>query len=498
MTNRRSGLTRRDLLRQTALALPALAALPRIALAAEPTAAAPAGRPKKVIVIGAGLAGLAAAYELVRKGHDVTVLEARPHAGGRVLTLRSPFADGLYAEAGAISFSDSYPHMLRYLKTFNLPMEAQGPRGTPVFHLRGKGFELKQGQRPEWPYRLKADEKDLNMGGLIGKYFASAERLGDPSAADWKPEPFLDWDRVTLAKFLEGQGASPEAVALMGDSAWWGYGWSEVSALHRLVSDVALFFLGQKSYVIPGGTDLLPQAMARALQERIRYGAPVVRIVQETDKVRAVFRQGGGQREEQALEADRLVCTVPAPVMRKIEVTPALPARKREIFEKLEYSPVTRIFAQSRRRFWADSGRAGSVSTDLPIDLVAEHPFSRAADAGPRAVLECHMKGKEAARVGALDLDAQLAYAVENLETAHPGFRNHFEGGTSYVWGTDPWAGGGYAWWKPGQMSEWLPELVRPEGRIHFAGEHTSWLARTLEGALESGNRAAREVDTAA
>lgn len=490
--DRHSGLTRRDLLKQTALALPALAALPRLAPATEPAAPAPAGKPRKIIVVGAGLAGLAAAYELSRKGHDVTVLEARPHAGGRVLTLRSPFADGLYAEAGAISFSDSYPHMIRYLKAFNLPMEELGPRGIPVFHLRGKGFEIKQGQKPEWPYKLNADEKDLNMGGLIRKYFSATEKLGDVSTPDWRPEPFLDWDRITLAKFLEGQGASAEAVALLGDSAWWGYGWSEVSALHRLVSDVALFYLGQKAYVIPGGTDLLPRAMAKALQERIRYGAPVVRIVQETDKVRAVFRQGGA---EQSLEADRLICTVPTPVIRKIELIPALSARKREIFEKLEYSPVTRIFAQSRRRFWADAGRAGAVSTDLPIDLVAEHPTAASANAGPRAVLECHMKGDEATRVGALDPDAQLAYAVENLDKAHPGFRSHFEGGTSYVWGTDPWAGGGYAWWKPGQMSDWLPELVKPEGRVHFAGEHTSWLARTLEGALESGNRAAREVD---
>lgn len=490
--DQRPGLTRRDLLKQTALAIPALAAIPGMAFATEQTAPAPAGNPRKIIVVGAGLAGLAAAYELSRKGHDVTVLEARPHAGGRVLTLRSPFADGLYAEAGAISFSDSYSHMIRYLKAFDLPREEQGPRGTPVFHLRGKGFEIKQGQKPEWPYKLDAGEKDLYLGGLIRKYFSATEKLGDPSTPDWRPEPFLDWDRITLAKFLEGQGASAEAIALLGDSAWWGYGWSEVSALHRLISDVALFFLGQKSYVIPGGTDLLPRAMAKALQERIRYGAPVVRIVQETDKVRAVFRQGG---VEQSLEADRLICTVPTPVMRKIEFSPGLPARKREIFEKLEYSPVTRIFAQSRRRFWADAGRAGAVSTDLPIDLVAEHPAAASAKVGPRAVLECHMKGDEAVRVGALDLDAQLAYAVENLDKAHPGFRSHFEGGTSYAWGTDPWAGGGYAWWKPGQMSEWLPELVKPEGRVHFAGEHTSWLARTMEGALESGNRAAREVD---
>src|SRR5215212_819376 len=96
-------LTRRDLLKHAALTLPALAVLPGRALAADPpTPANVAGKPRKVIVVGAGLAGLAAAYELVQLGHDVTVLEARTRPGGRVHTLRSQFADRLYAEAGAI------------------------------------------------------------------------------------------------------------------------------------------------------------------------------------------------------------------------------------------------------------------------------------------------------------------------------------------------------------------------------------------------------------
>src|SRR5215203_958979 len=127
-------LTRRDLLKHAALTLPALAVLPAPSLAA---------RPKKVIVIGAGLAGLSAAYELVQLGHDVTVLEARTRPGGRVHTLRSPFADGLYAEAGAISYSDSFRHMARYVKAFGLTAAPLGSRGNPVYHLRGKRFSLK-------------------------------------------------------------------------------------------------------------------------------------------------------------------------------------------------------------------------------------------------------------------------------------------------------------------------------------------------------------------
>jgi monoamine oxidase len=128
---------------------------------------------------------------------------------------------------------------------------------------------------------------------------------------------------------------------------------------------------------------------------------------------------------------------------------------------------------------------------------VAEHPFVRSDEAEPRAVLECHAKGAEALRLAGMPEDERIAASAREMEKVHPGFLKNLEGGASYAWGADPWAGGGYPLWKPGQLLEWLPELARPEARVHFAGEHTSWLSRTMEGALESGVRAAKEVHEA-
>jgi monoamine oxidase len=494
--HRSPGLTRRDLLKTAALALPALS-LPSPATA-EPQRLERTAKPRKVIVIGAGLAGLSAAWELTQAGHDVTVLEARSRPGGRVHTLRDPFSDGLTAEAGGMSFSDGFRHFIRYLETFKIASApvAQTPLAV-VHHLRGKRIEVKPGSPPDWPFDLRDDEKGLGTIALVQKYFAAAEKLVDPiDPADpaWKIDPFQAWDQVTLADWLKSQGASGEAIALMGHNLFFGHGWSTGSALHRLISDVSLFYMGQGSHVIPGGMDLLPRAFAQALRERIWYGAPVTGIVQEPDRVRAVLRQGGSER---MLDADRLICSVPVPVLRGIAITPGLPARKRQILGELEYSRVTRLYVQARRRFWMDAGDLGRAFTDLPIQLVSEHPLVRPEDAGPRAILECHPKGEAAERLDAMDEGARLELAVEQLEKVHPGMRGHFEGGASYSWGTDPWAGGGYPAWKPGQLTGWLPELARAEGRLHFAGEHTSVLSRTMEGALESGNRAAREVHAA-
>jgi len=147
-----------------------------------------------------------------------------------------------------------------------------------------------------------------------------------------------------------------------------------------------------------------------------------------------------------------------------------------------------------------DRGRAGARGEHGHLERgVADLVVAVVEPLAPRerGVLEAHMKGEQAAKVAAMDPDAQIAFVLENLEKVQPGIGKYVEGGTSYAWGDDPWAGGGYAWWKPGELTAWLPELAKAEGRIHFAGDQTSPLARTVEGALQSGVRAAGEVSKA-
>jgi monoamine oxidase len=462
-----------------------------------------AAPPAKVIVVGAGLAGLAAAYELVDRGHDVTVLEAQNRPGGRVLTLRSPFADGLRAEAGAMDFPDSARFAKHYVKVLGLTTTTPKPDALSVpLYLRGRRFVLGGKQRAEWPFDVTPEERKMDAFGLDQKYLAPATaELGDVSDPDWDIQRFKRYDQVTLADLMKSQGASDEAVELLAAAMNVGYGWRTGSALHRMVSDFRPFDLGGgKMHFVDGGTDMLPRAFARSLRERIRYGAPVTKIVQEGGKVRAVFAPAGGGGpggSEESIAADYLICTVPCPVLRRIEFSPALAAAKRRILAEIEYTPVTRIFVQTRRRFWLDAGEAGAGNTDLPIQLVAEQPFARPDGLGPRGILESHIRGQDALSVSALGLGRQIAFAAGHLGKLHPGLESYVEGGASVSWHDDPWAGGGYPWWKPGQLTAWMPELARAEGRVVFAGEHTSHLCRQMEGALMSGNRAAREVHAA-
>jgi monoamine oxidase len=510
-----SHLTRRSLLQRAALSVPAIAVLPRLAYAAAaaPAPAPPAppanpavselpppqhaAHPRKVIVVGAGLAGLTAAYELAAWGHDVTVLEAQNRPGGRVYTLHG-FSDGLSAEAGAMDYTESARNMKHYVKVFNLPTTAPQPdKLATLFYLRGKRLVAGGGKPFEWPYDITPEEKKLDLFSMYKKYMGNAaDELGDVTDANWDIQRFKRFDQVTLADLMKSNGATDEAIELLSHAMTVGYGWRTVAALHRLSSDFSLFNRGGgQQHILTGGAEALPQAFAKSLRDRIYYGAAVHRIAQENGKVRATFRQGGS---DQTLEADYLVCAAPCPVLRRVEFSPELPARKSRIIEEIEYTPVTRIFVQTRRRFWIDAGETGTGNTDLPIKLVTEHPLARPDDLGPRGILEAHIRGSEAVAVGALTLDEQIAFAAEYLEKLHPGFSKYVEGGASVSWHNDPWAGGGYAWWKPGQLTDWMPELAKSEGLVHFAGEHTSPLGRTMEGAVLSGNRAAREVHDAA
>jgi monoamine oxidase len=106
--------------------------------------------------------------------------------------------------------------------------------------------------------------------------------------------------------------------------------------------------------------------------------------------------------------------------------------------------------------------------------------------------------GNRAQHVAAMTASQRVSYALEQMEKIFPGMRQHFEGGSSKAWDEDPWARGAFAYFKVGQLTSLLPHLARPEGRVHFAGTHTSpWRFGWMQGALESGNRTAREINEA-
>lgn len=478
-------MKRRDFLKQSALAAV-------LSMSAKASSAAGSGKiemtnlPRKVIVIGAGLAGLSAAYELRQAGHEVTILEAQMRVGGRVNTLRDHFSDGLYAELGATFVNDVHDLTIKYCKLFGLELVPANQILPPVYHLRGKRYVNKGAV--DWQLKLTAEEKKLGLDGLWSKYVSPVTaEMGDPSAPDWSDAPFRKYNEMTFGEFLRKQGASADAVALMN----LGYETESGDAFQLLRND-ALHRNQKGEFSIKGGNDRLPKAFAAKLSDKILYGCPVVKIEHDAKQVRVTFLQSNAP---QTLTADRLVCAVPFTLLRRIEITPNFSPEKQLGIEQLPYLSVSRVFLQSRERFWIDEGTSGVAATDLTA-MKLRH--TTLIQSGTRGILNSYNEGASSRRITAMSEPERLKTILDDIEKIYPGMRANYEGGISKCWDNDAWSRGAISVYDIGQMKTYIPSIARIEGRVHFAGEHTSAWTGWMQGAIESGIRAAREINEAA
>ena len=381
-----------------------------------PQALPHAASPKKVLVVGAGLAGLVAGYELTEAGHDVTIIEAQLRPGGRVLTLREPFSDGLYAEAGAARIPDNHDLTLHYVKHFGLTLVPFFPNKLAMVFLIGgkriRGRSWTDLDLSQVPLNLTAEERRLGMSGLLRKYLGDAlNDIGDPRAPDWPSGSAKKYDSTTMAEFLKERGASHGAIELLE----YPYASAEDDPVSLLWNLRDTWFAERETtrYKIDGGNDLLPKAFAEKVKEKIHYGSPVVRIEQDSNRVRAnVVRS----ETHQTFEADRLICTVPFPALRRVEVQPPFSERRRKAIAELRYDSVTRVILQCRSRFWEKDGCNGFGSSDLPQEIF--HPtFDQP---GTRGLLASYMLTGVGQRAAAMDPGARTAFASQETENGTP------------------------------------------------------------------------------
>ena len=453
------------------------------------------GAVKKVIVIGAGLAGMSAAYELVQAGHDVTVLEARTRNGGRVWTLRDDYPEGMYAEAGATNVFDNHEWTMKYLKLLGVALDPmESTNGDSIYHIRGKRLVIKPGAQVDWPLELKPEETGLSRGALWTKYVVPVlKELGDVEAIDWPQTILKRYDRISFAELLRQQGASPGAVEILklGLADQLGDGADAVSALN-LLREAAPRATVKQSFSIRGGSDTFPKAFAAKLGDRIHYGLPVIKIEQDSRGVQVVCEQAGNRR---TFSAEYLICAIPFSVLKHVEVSPGFSPAKQQAIAQLGNTSVVRVFMQTRKRFWLDEGLTGSATTDLPIVTAYDKAHYLP---GTRGMLEAYAAGEKARKLAAMAPSERLGFTVKQMEQILPKLHEHYEGGASICWDDEEWTRGAYAWFKPGQMESFLPHFAKPEGRVYFAGDHVSPWPGWMNGALQSGNRAAREVNQAA
>ena len=465
------------LTRRRFLALAGVGALSTVVACAgddDGPAAAGGGRTRHVIVVGAGLAGLTAALRLQDAGARVTVLEARDRVGGRAHTIRAPFAGGQHADAGGEFVDGDHRTIRRLVGRMGLSLDDVGARVdrelASFIRWRGRtwSYDDLYGRAEEGLTRFWDRTDDLAADFDLGDVDADRRSVADLlDEVELGPEARFLAERFVIDEFC----VAPAALSLLFH-------------LHLAVVTAGQSEDDVEAYRIAGGSDRLASAIADALDDPVRTGTPV-RAVERTGRGVAVVHDGG------RITADRVVLAAPLPALRNVEIDPAPPDRWRRAVDEVGYGTGGKTLLQYDRRAWLDDGWSGDSLTDRPVSSTWEATDAQAGDAG---ILIAWAVGPDGVRFTDQADDRRTSEASDLVETLQPGSRPLLGATAHAAWHTDPWSGGTYVAFAPGQMTAYWEAVREPFGRVHLAGEHTDDYAGWMEGAVRSGVRVADEV----
>ena len=477
---------------------------------------AESAKPPHVVIIGAGLAGLCAALKLQEKKWTYTILEAeRNHVGGRVRTM--PIGNGLHWEAGAMRIPHNHDITLRYVKEFpELQTRTFVMNNEKAFFFaRGRKERVKDEDKIRRLFDLSPEERDQSSDALWKlSVHGPRDRLTPEEKEELKSanafsyETLQRLDRLSLRQLIE-QARLPNADrakdgALLSEEAieYLLFAFGNLTLQHGASTE----FLREELngvwdppfFEIIGGTRGLPDAFLRRLTNKPRMGCEVVRLERDSsgNRVKAIYRRGGAVSYE---EGDYLICTVPFPVLSRIEVDPPFSDHKQRAILEMGYDSATKVIFLTKNRFWElnDGIYGGSSTTDLMTGPIyypsdnAEEKNPRVSN-GPGVLLASYTWGQDARRLGSMTATQRQEIAFSQIKKVHPELAQPgmVLDRATWTWDSYPWAGGAFAFYLPGQFARIHRHVIAPEGRIYFAGEHCSHSHSWMQGALESGERA--------
>ena len=428
----------------------------------------------RVIVAGAGLAGLTAARELSRRGAHVRVFEARDRLGGRVWTSRDAPLAPFHGELGG-ELVDKDHHAIRALcREFGLRLKPILLRGFGLAIGDDRRVKVYESQRPLWQkYSAIFQSHADALSAVDGEWVSS---IADMIA------------RQSVKEVLDAAGASRTVHALAtGFRNFWVAEPEHLSALVAAAQVLDGNPGGPAMYHIVGGNDQLIEGLAKAARCEIRRRHIVRAVERGDDDVRVSVESPTGRVG--SARADYVVIAVPAALLGSITFKPALPAAQQLAFESLDTGPATKALLRFSSPWWRQAGKPRAYGSTLAVGAV----WDGGEDQPGAAILTLLAGGRASTalqRVLTKDDAAGVAAQLRWLGKANEIPRIH-----AVTWENDPWARGAYAYFSPRFDPALRPLLARAAGRVFFAGCHTSREYQGyMNGAVESGHRVTHEI----
>jgi monoamine oxidase len=510
-----SSITRRDLLRMIGLSAGGAVmyqAMSSIGLAAEsPYKGAPklegAPRGASVLILGAGLAGMVAAYELRKAGYKVSVLEYNARPGGRNWSLRGGdtytelggrtqhcrFDRGLYFNPGPWRIPYHHRGIIDYCKTLGVPLEPFVQVNHNAYLHNSKAFDGK-------PQRYRAINADYR--GYIAELLAKSTQQGKLDT------PLSKDDQAILLDSLREWGAldknyayvsglqtsnqrgfdKPPGGGLSGKPAP-----SQPLQLHDLlnselwkgITEGDNYEFQTTLFQPTGGMGCIGEAFGRELKGLIRYNAKVAAIQQDDHGVTVTYEDARHPGNTQKARADWCICTIPLSILSQIPINvgPAMA----DAIAAVPYAGTVKVGLQFKRRFWEedDDIYGGITATDLPINNIS-YPSCKFNSRGKGVLLGGYIWGLGAYEFTAMDPEERIRRTVEYGAQIHPQYKTEFDNGVAVAWHRSPFTLGCFAAWSDELRAKHYDNLCQIDGRIALAGEHASYLPAWQEGAVTS------------
>ena len=450
----------------------------------------------RIVVVGAGLAGLSCAYRLKQAGYSAQVYEASDRIGGRCWSDRTSFANGQVAEHGGELIDQGHTAIRQLASELGLKLDnlLTGERnGTePFYYFDGQPYSYAEAVadiKTIWQ-QLHADASAASYPTLYNLSTERGRELDNMSIADW------------IAAYVPGGGASKLGQLL--DVAYnieYGAEASEQSSLnmiyllaYRGMGNLRIFGASNEKYHVTGGNDQIPAAMASALSGQITLGSELTAIRRNSDNTWGLSFRGG-----KTVTADRVVMAIPFSILRSsVDISKAgFSARKLTAIRQMGMGTNSKLHVQFTRRHWESLGNNGETYADTGYQNTWE--VTR-AQPGVSGILVDYTGGNIGASFGTGSPSTRAQQFLAQIEPVLPGISARWNGRAVIdYWTGYRWTKGSYSYWKVGQYQGFAGvEREIEGGSCHFAGEHTSIdFQGYLNGAVETGQRAADEIAAA-